>query len=169
MKINAGCGARVLPGYTNVDVQTAPNGKRPDILADLRKIPLKNACADELMAIHVFEHFYRWEVDDVLREWNRLLKSGGRLILEMPDVKKCCKALLDGIVGRHPDQLSYWGLWGDPRAKDPYMVHRWGWCADTLRPLLVEHGFTDIVESQTEWHAIGRDRRDFRIEARKQA
>lgn len=168
MRLNLGCGERYRDGYKNIDIAPAATGRAPDILCDLRKVPLPDGCADEAMAIHVFEHFFRWEVDDVLREWNRLLKSGGLLVLEMPDVMKCAKALIENLPSkRHPDQLHMWGLYGDPRFGNELMHHKWGWHPASLTAILTEHGFVDIVERETQWHPIGRGVRDMRMEARK--
>lgn len=148
----------------NVDAVASPYAKRPpDILSDAKKIPLPDGCARELMAIHVLEHFYRWEVPAVLAEWARLLESGGRLVLELPDLRKCCQNVLAG----REDQQTMWGLYGDPRTGDPYMTHRWGWTFQTLQPLLAEAGFRRLAEHPTQWHVAGRKHRDMRIEGIK--
>ena len=78
-KLNIGCGKRVLPGWVNIDINAHPKAKRtPDILCDARQIPLPDMCASVVMALHVIEHFYRWEVEEVLAEWRRLLSPGRR-------------------------------------------------------------------------------------------
>lgn len=144
-------------------------GAKPDIICEARNVPLEDGCAEEIMCIHGFEHFYRYEIDAVVTEWKRLLKSGGLLVLEMPDLVKCCQNYLTGFVLRdkHPDQMGLWGIYGDPTTSDPYMIHRWGWSPKTLRAFLKEHGFVNIVDAETQWHPAGRIRRDMRIEARK--
>lgn len=171
MRINVGCGRHVLDGWTNVDVQRSPKAKRdPEILAQATAIPLPDGCASEVMAIHLFEHFYYWEAPKALAEWHRLLKPGGLLVLEMPDVKKCAKNLLRLIEGediKSLDSLAMHGLYGDPREQDPWMGHRWGWTPKTIKPVLKKAGFGSFTEPPTQWHAIGRTLRDFRIEARK--
>jgi len=161
----------VLDGYTNIDVVCAPSAPAPDILADARQIPLDDDCADEIMCIHGFEHFYRWEVDDLAIEWRRVLRPGGLLVLEMPDLLKCCENILTGYgqAGKHPDQIGMWGLFGDPRLRSPFMCHRWGWTPRTLREFLKGHGFIDIQDGETRWHPAGRARRDMRMTARKAA
>ena len=171
MKINLFCGRHVLDGWTNVDVVPSPKAPRPpEILAGALSVPLPDGCADEIMAIHGFEHLYRWEAPQALAEWRRLLKPGGLLVLEMPDVKKCAKNLIRFIETedvKSLDSLAMFGLYGDPGYQDPFMCHRWGWTPKTLKPLLKANGFTEIREAETQWHAIGKKHRDFRIEARR--
>ena len=125
------------------------------------------------MAIHLFEHLLPWEAQGVLEEWFRLLKPGGKLVLEMPDLKKCCEnvlKLLAGIpvmAGKDARQAGLWGLYGDDRLEDPYMLHRWGYTFKTIHPMLERAGFQKIKEHATIYHPIGRNVRDFRVEAIK--
>lgn len=49
-----------------------------------------------LYASHVLEHFdYRDMVQEVLREWHRVLAPGGRLFVSVPDLEKICSLFLD--------------------------------------------------------------------------
>jgi predicted SAM-dependent methyltransferase len=168
MRLNVGCGGRRLPGYTGVDVTARPAA---DIVAPAGKIPLRDGSCEEIMAIHLFEHLLPWEAPAVLAEWFRLLRPGGRLVLEMPDLRKCCEnvlTILAGgtiLAGKHPNQAGMWGLYGDERLEDPYMLHRWGYTFQTIRPLLEAAGFREITEHPTVFHPIGRHVRDFRVEA----
>lgn len=164
MRLNIGCGNKRIPGYTGVDIV-----KRDavDIVAPAFAIPLPDGCASEVMAIHLLEHLYRWEAPKALGEWARLLQPGGLLVMEMPDLMKWARNLVDGRQGKHPDQMHMWAAYGDPRREDPAMTHRWGYTFATVKPLLEEAGFTDIVEQRTQFHGIGRDVRDFRVEARR--
>jgi predicted SAM-dependent methyltransferase len=62
MKLNLGCGDKILPGYVNVDVAPSRAGRPPDVLCDLRSLgPFEDASADEVLAVHVVEHFWRWK------------------------------------------------------------------------------------------------------------
>lgn len=166
MRLNIGCGARRIAGYTGIDAVPRPAA---DIVAKANAIPLASGCADEIMAVHLWEHFYFWECDEVIAEWRRLLRPNGLLVLELPNLIKCCENLIAGrsLPGKHPHQLGYWGIFGDPTTRDPYMGHRWGWTPETLSAFLAEHGFTAIRETPTQWHPVGRNQRDMRIEARK--
>jgi predicted SAM-dependent methyltransferase len=170
MKLHVGCGKRVLDGWVNCDVQHAAGAPRaPEILCDVRSIPLADGSADELMAIHLLEHFVRWECDAVIAEWRRLLKPGGLLVLELPDLLKCAQNLiaLARKGGKPLQQMAMWGIFGDQTLCDHHMTHRWGWWPASLREFLVSSGFDDVREETPQWHAAGRDNRDMRLTARK--
>lgn len=170
LRLNLGCGRHTMDGWCNVDAAPSPQASRePDILCDVRAIPLPDACASEILAVHLFEHLYRWECDDVIEEWKRLLRPGAIIAMEMPDLLKTCNNILQGATDsrKFADQLGLWSLYGDPRERLPLMVHRWAWTFGSIKPFLVEHGFIDIKEERTQWHPVGRDVRDFRVTARK--
>jgi predicted SAM-dependent methyltransferase len=87
IRLNRGCGDKILPGYVNVDVAPSRARKQHDVICDLHQLkPFEDASADEVLAVHVVEHFWRWEVVDVLREWARVLKPGAPMILECPNL-----------------------------------------------------------------------------------
>lgn len=177
MRLNIGCGRQVLDGWFNIDAalhHAAPGP--PDLLYAFKfdaegelidPIPLDDGVASEIMAIHVFEHFYQWQCAAVLKEWHRLLEVGGLLILELPDFIKCCQNVVNGREGKKPDQLQRWGIYGDPREKNVLMTHPWGWGPDELINFLGNYGFTDMRQEITQFHINGRANRDMRIEARK--
>lgn len=169
MKINMGCGRTILDDYVNVDVARSPFAHRdPDLYSDIRSLPaLADECAEEVMAIHVLEHVERWEVEDTLTEWKRLLKPDGLLVLEMPDLMKCCRNILEGRESAKADQLGMWGLFGDYTHRDPLMMHKWAWSFKTLAPVLTKVGFVSLKEEDTLFHQVGKRVRDFRVTARK--
>ncbi len=164
MRLNIGCGKKRIPGYAGVDISPSAAA---DIVAPADEIPLPDGSITEIMAVHLLEHFYQWQAPKALAEWARLLRPGGILVLELPDLMKWARNLVEGRMGKHPDQLHMWAAYGDPRTQDPLMAHHWGYCFETLKPLLVEAGFENIVEKPTQYHAIGRGVRDFRVEATK--
>jgi len=165
MKLNIGCGERVLAGYVGVDI-AARNAAT--IRAPAHDLPIEDGVADEVLAIHLIEHIYEWEVDDTLKEWARVLKKGGTLAIEAPDIFKACRNVAAGVKGvKHPDQLGMWGIFGDPTVKDQHMLHKWGWSFSTLLPRVKAAGFVSVIEAQTHFHTVGRANRDFRLEARR--
>lgn len=164
VKLNVGAGKRRIPGYTGVD---AVQREGADIVAPADNIPLADGCATEILAIHLIEHLYAWQVPGLLKEWYRLLSPGGRLVLELPDLKKCAKNLLSPRPEKTPGQLSMFGIYGDHTLKDPWMMHKAGWWFESLAPVVAAAGFVEICECQTVYHPVGRGIRDFRLEARR--
>ena len=61
VKLNLGCGDKILEGYINIDTASERKERKPDIIADIRDLKkIKTAIADEILAVHVIEHFYYW-------------------------------------------------------------------------------------------------------------
>ncbi|MDX1374420.1 MAG: methyltransferase domain-containing protein [Burkholderiales bacterium] len=171
-RLNLGCGDKILAGYVNVDVAASRAGRSPDVLCDLHRLePFADDSCDEVMAIHVVEHFYRWEVVDVLREWLRVLKPGGRMILECPNLLTACQTLLDNpqlAAGAGPEgQRSMWVFYGDPAWRDPLMCHRWNYTPDSLRAVMQEAGLVNVHQAPAQFKL--REPRDMRLVGEKPA
>lgn len=162
MRLNIGCGRKHLEDYVNVDVD-ATLDPPPDMVADVRSLGLEESSADEILAVHVLEHLTLWDARFALVDWHRILRPGGRLVLELPNAVKCARNLVQG----RGENLSLWGLYGDPRSENPLMLHRWGWSPDSLRRELERVGFVEVLEQVPEFHGSGRDNRDMRIVSRR--
>jgi predicted SAM-dependent methyltransferase len=159
--LNIGCGARIWDGFVNIDFPSNWSGKKPDIECDVRKLSLEDGYADSAYAIHVFEHFYRWEADDVLVEWHRVLKVGGKLILELPCLDKVIGHFINAVNNKKPitDQATMWRLYGDPYYKDPNMVHKWCYPVAELIEMMKSHGFKDVHYEDPSYHVPACDMR----------
>ena len=169
-KLNLGCGDKILPGYVNVDVAASRRGLKPDVLCDLHKLTsFEDNTVDEILSVHVVEHFWRWEVVDVLREWVRVLKPGGVMILECPNLVSACEELLqnpDIATGPGQEgQRSMWVFYGDPGWKDPLMIHRWGYSPRSLGQIMFEAGLVNLRQEPAQFKL--REPRDMRIVGEK--
>lgn len=170
VKLNLGCGGKILPGYINVDIEDSRGDVSPDVLCDLHRLsPFLDGTADEVLSVHVVEHFWRWEAADVLKEWMRVLKPGGEMILECPNLITACEEFL-----RDPDtasgpgkegQRTMWVFYGDPRWHDPLMVHRWGYTPHSLARLMSEVGLVNVRQEPAQFK-LG-DPRDMRVVGQK--
>ena len=69
MKLNLGCGSKVLPGWTNLDKFST---YKPDIVHDLEVFPypFENNSVEEIILSHVLEHI--GQVPDV---FNKIIKE----------------------------------------------------------------------------------------------
>ena len=94
-----------LPGYLKLDGDEKHN---PDILGTVPPYPKEvwdRGPYEEIMAIHVFEHFYPTDAETFLLETYQLLTNGGKIILEMPNLAYCCKVVL-GLETPKTGQLT---------------------------------------------------------------
>jgi len=157
VRLNIGAGGKREEGWISVGLE-----EHHEVQCDVRKIPLPDDYADEAMAIHVLEHLNRWDAVPALAEWRRVLKPGAKLVLELPELRRCCTAVLDGMDGY--DGVS--GLFGDPESRDELMMHRWCWTEEELKRALGEAGFRKVRTGPLQYH--GRRRwRDMHMEAFK--
>jgi predicted SAM-dependent methyltransferase len=124
---------------------------------DIRELPLGDETVDEIAAIHVVEHFFITEIKSVLIEWQRVLKSGGKLIIELP----CWDKVQTHIKAESPENFTRWALYGEPRThKDGVpALHKWCWSMREMHGLLDHLGFTDIKSETPLFHQPSRDMR----------
>lgn len=171
MLINFACGKQTWDGYYCIDAVKHPKATRdPDLLHILRfdgqnlvnPLPLADGVADELQSHHFLEHNFAWEAPALVQEWRRLLKTGGRLIIELPNLEAACKNLLAGMN----DQMSIWPLYGNQELNDPFMCHKFAYTPKTARALLEANGFTRVIVLAPQTHGA-RANRDMRLEAVK--
>jgi predicted SAM-dependent methyltransferase len=138
-----------------------------DIVASLPPLPpaVMNRKWQVVEAIHVWEHFYKWQAEQLARNVYEILDSGGTLIVECPNLEVACRSFL----GEHKNSNQYHMhvFYGDPGGRDPSYGHRWGYTPASLRQQLVEHGgfrSRDVVLEAAQYHVPDRD---FRIVACK--
>lgn len=157
VRLNIGAGNKVLNGWISVGLEA-----HHQVQADIRKLPLPDNCADEAQAIHVLEHLNRWDAPDALAEWLRVLKPGAMIGIELPELFRCCRAILKGA----PRQEGIQGLFGEWELKDELMMHRHAWTEAELQEELQKAGFRDVRFVRPIYHGK-RDKRDMRAEAFK--
>lgn len=156
VKLHLGCGTKKFREYINIDSTGSP-----DVFADITALPYSENYADEILAVHVFEHIFPQKSVEVLRHWHKILKPGGKLVMEMPDLKKVLEFFKD--PKSHP-ALTMFALYGGEQTGRIEDVHKWCWTFDTLKPLLEQAGFKEVVEKHASYHIPARD---FRVEGTK--
>lgn len=140
-KVEIGSGKFPRKGYTHIDVEVSA---KPDILGDFRTMSFENL--DEVMALHVLEHFDRKEGLEVLRQWYGWLKLGGKLIVETPDLERICQFFFIKPERLWADrQHLNQSLYGSQEAD--WAFHRDGWWKEKFEEVLPKIGF----EIETVW------------------
>lgn len=156
LRINAGCGDKYFPGWSNCDLHSDA-----DVNTDCRKLPFESGSADEIQSIHFVEHVRRLEVDNMLADWHRVLRDGGKLVIEVPCMDKIAKNIVDGEKNLRMTML---GIFGDPRDARPGMMHHWCYTERELTEIIRQAGFDKVEVKEPHFH---HKQRDMRIEAVK--
>jgi glycosyltransferase involved in cell wall biosynthesis len=153
MKLKLGSCSISLPGYSNVACAPADGGPLPDVICDIRTLPgFENNFVEELLSVHVVELFRRGEIVDILREWVRVLKPGGRLTLETLNLISTCQNVLQSAAGTSSSDVEkvISCLYGDPSQMDPQHRPSWLYTPHSLGMILHEVGLTDLKQETLE-------------------
>lgn len=162
-RLHLGCGADIRPGWINIDAIN-PAAQRRCRVQDLDYATGSIAAIEAVM---VLEHLGREDAVAFAANAHRMLRPGGRLVLEVPDLAKVCRLVL--LLADDPSLLStsafgLRGIFGDPATHhSPEDVHRWGYTPASLTGLLLDAGFTSV--SITDGLSHGYPLRDMRAEA----
>jgi len=113
MIINLGAGTMPKKeGVLNIDLREADN---IDIVSDVRKLPFDDNSIDGVTSQYLIEHFGRLEIDDLLKEWLRVIKPGGYLEIITVDLEGTMdnwrtipwENVMDAIYGAQTYELNF--------------------------------------------------------------
>lgn len=132
--INLGCSiyADRYPGWINVDgyCKAGDDYQRPTVRADVQALSFADECAQLVYAGHLLEHFPPDEAPALLREWWRVVRPGGALVVVIPDIAKGRDWLADGRIDAA--WFATMGLREGPEI-EPGEAHYAEYTADSLR------------------------------------
>jgi SAM-dependent methyltransferase len=129
MRLNLGSGQKHMDGYVNVDI-SSDHGHQIDVEADVSgPLPFDDCVAEGIIAEHILEHIYLHKQEAALREWWRILKPGGHLVICVPDLEALAKAYLSGKI----DFFIYAANKFGPYNGNDADFHKWGFDERELR------------------------------------
>jgi len=172
MKLHLGCGTVYLSDYCNVDIigdittnnpiatkynSTTVNNyfKYPwgtresnvvvvDVIDDIRELKkFQDNTIEEILTVNTIDHMKPEDFTLALRNWKRVLKTGGNLIIDIDDRQKQAEIL----VRANTIEEINWGirlLYCHHR--NQYDTHYWGYTPLTLKDLLKKDGWEYVWE-----------------------
>ncbi|HEX3882042.1 MAG TPA: methyltransferase domain-containing protein [Stellaceae bacterium] len=160
--LNVGCGypprTRLHPVFQTdewrelrLDIDPAV---KPDICCSMTEMtPVATDSVDAVWSSHNLEHLHRHEVPLALREFCRVLRPGGMLLLTLPDLQRVAELVAADTL----EEAAYMSPSGPITPLDMifghtaslaqgrvYMAHKTGFTATSLQRLLGEAGFAAI-------------------------
>lgn len=166
-KLNVGSGQMLKKEFINFDMEeTNHRGMRTDMFGNIVDMSIQFAddTFAEILSAHVIEHFRTVDAMEMLKSFYRILRPGGKLVLEGPDVigaykfyvetKKNTAEYIECLFAERnrKDRGDQWG-------------HLSGWTGATAAEACKEVGFAVTHTGIGLTHGMGY--RDFRVEAVK--
>ncbi len=130
INLHIGCGDYWDENAVNIDFNIYGG---TDMLWDIRKpLPFQPEVVVKIEAYEVVEHFNKYEIDEILKDWYRVLIKGGKVKISVPD--------MDGLIKMYQTEKDkaieqIYGLEDHPH-------HKQGYTHLSLDKLFTEHGFT---------------------------
>lgn len=89
-KLHLGCGGNHIKGFINSDV--LGNGVHINIC---KPLPFKDNSLDIVYSSHLVEHIYKRDFIKHLKECHRVLRKGGKLIVQTPNLQMLSECVYD--------------------------------------------------------------------------
>jgi len=154
-KLHLGCGQTYLEGYLNIDLppsnHTIQKKSVADLYANLLELSFERETVEEGRNHHVFEHFTRPVALAILANWNRWLKMGGVLRIEVPDFERTARQVLSPFVSKRDKCVGLRHIFGSNEAS--WAVHYEGWTKPNLHRAFQTFGFEVINAKRAKYKA----------------
>ena len=157
--LHVGCGPQndsKIKGFDNDDWKEIrfdiDENVNPDIVGTLTNMKLvKTGSVDAVYSSHNIEHIYPHEVRIALKEFYRVLKDDGIVVITCPDLQSICEAVVNDKLleplyeseeGHPISPIDILFGWRIPIAQgNEYMAHKGGFTYSALNSSFFEAGF----------------------------
>jgi len=166
IRLNLGSGGIEVPGYISVDKYD----ERANLIMDVWELDkyFPENSVEEMLASHLFEHINPYDSVETLVKWRKILKPGGKLIMEVPNIEELCK---DFVVASKQERYGILNcIYGSVNTRaggdksEITSPHMWGWFPEMLGDHLIWAGYADIIFMEEQ---IPHPHKNFRVEANK--
>lgn len=165
-KLEIGSGNRPTPGYEHCDIN--PELPELDFVCSMENIPVEDNTYDEVRTVHVIEHVPIELGKKALREWLRIVKTGGIVHVDTPNFMRNARLYaadnekwLEDFHSLHPLEQEALSINGIPNktlwinfkvfsTANQYDLHYCNYDAELLTHLCREVGFTHVKVMQYE-------------------
>jgi predicted SAM-dependent methyltransferase len=113
---------------------------KPDVVCDVRYLPVPNETFDIVFSSHTLEHFGWSNVHKVVEEWSRVLKVGGEMRIVVPNLRHVAQRILDDKMV----PTDWWVLYGEQDYPKNY--HAMGFTPSVLKAVFESTGYFDNIQ-----------------------
>jgi predicted SAM-dependent methyltransferase len=138
MKLYLGSREYKPDGFLTVDIDAR---HEPDIVADVTDLQaIESESVEEICASHILEHLPWPLAYKALGEWTRVLRTGGRLRVAVPDLAALATMIAEGHNAWTATALIY----GVGRLENQLEAHQYGYTRGMLISILRSLGFRNF-------------------------
>lgn len=144
--VEVGSGNSPKHGYIHCDIHTGPH---VEYICKAWEIPFGQESVDEIYARHVLEHLTFQDALRTIKHWLAILKPGGHVDINVPDLEKHIEQLkmngnspyVDFSVTNREHAMA--GIYGWQRNDTD--IHKWGYSQESLFSILKRTGYANII------------------------
>lgn len=134
----------------------------PDVVKmDARNLEYPENSVEAIYASHLLEHIPTRDIYSTLRNWYFVLRVGGTLRINVPDMEWCARQLIRLSEGKQTESPAYPSasriidiIYGSQEGEPEY--HQTGFTKMTLHEALADAGFKNIkITQEYEAHEMG--------------
>jgi predicted SAM-dependent methyltransferase len=165
MKLNLACGHDYRENYINIDIDI---NTKVDLFLDYTHIrdKFKEEIIEEIIIIHAICYLSPLQAMCFFGDCYSLLISGGKLIIECPDLDKMIKMYMEtdnpGVKKEMTRCIMGFDL-NEDNIDGNFLHAKWAWTEKTLAETLTKIGFSVTIETPT----MHNKERDLRVVAIK--
>ncbi len=155
LQLHLGCGSVRLDGYVNVDIEDWAGAC--DMIASAVELPMfADDSVDRVFNHALLEHIPPWLTLKTLSEWYRILKPGGTIRIEVPDLERIFEDwLVKGTISEETAVNNIFGGRKSPVKGWSHQDHLTGFTYDRLTRFMAQVGFVGFERREhQQYHHI---------------